>query len=70
MPEAIFSDAVAELIELVELPQDNWRRQWSVLLDDGSQLQGWTNAKGDRLMAQIQGEHYCLSLNGIPLICS
>jgi hypothetical protein len=40
------------------------------LLDDGSQLQGWTNAKGDRLMAQIQGEHYCLSLNGIPLICS
>jgi hypothetical protein len=70
MPEVIFPDAIAELIELTELPQDHWRRQWSVWLEDGSQLQAWTNLKGDRLMAQIQGEHCCLSLNDIPLICS
>lgn len=70
MPEAIFSDAIAELMELAELPQGDWKRQWLIWLEDGSQLQDWTNAEGDRLMVQIQEEHYCLSLNEVPLICS
>ncbi len=70
MPETSFPDAIAELIELAELPQDNWQWKWNVWLEDGSQLQAWTNAKGDRLLAQIQGEHCCLSLNDVPLICS
>lgn len=70
MPEATFSDSIADLIEHAELPQEDWQWKWGVWLEDGSQLQAWTNSKGDRLLAQIQGEHCCLSLNDVPLICS
>jgi len=70
MVPQILPNPLADLLEAAGLQQQQWTWVLSAQLPSGDSVQMWMNEKGDRLTLRMQDEHYLLSLNNQPLICS